>query len=419
MTDIAAQTAAAPGRMRLFFVLAGLYLAQSIPMYVVAAAVPPILREQGVSRTTIGFMSFLMLPLVLKFIWAPAVDRLRPFARAHRASWVFITQIVIALCFIAMSMITLTDVKSFFAIAFIMSLALSTQDIATDGYATKYLAEADRPTGNAIQGGSIAAGVIIGGTGSLLLYHHWGWQAVTFTMAAVSLAVLPVTLFMRETDETAAAQARPRASIMAFLRRPEARMALLIAFIYRASEGLVKAMEDPYLVDRGVPLDVIGYLSGISAATAGLVGSALAAWLMLKLGARHVLNLLGGLRTICFLLFTLHALDALTGFTPLFGAAAFQTLIRYMEIVALYSVFMAAASKDQPGTDFTILACAQLVIYLAGSSLAGILADRLGYSILFGLATVLSAVAVLLTSYLLGRAAAHPQRNERNLPSPQ
>lgn len=397
-----AVTVTAPSRLRLFFVLAGLYLAQSIPMYVVAAAVPPILREQGVSRTTIGFLSFLMLPLVLKFIWAPAVDRLRPFAKAHRASWVFITQIVIALCFIAMATITPTDITSIFAIAFVLSVALSTQDIATDGYATKYLAENDRPAGNAIQGGAIAAGVVIGGTGSLLIYHYWGWQTVMFTMATISLAVLPVTLAMREDDGPQNADTRPRASLMAFLRRPEARAALLVAFIYRASEGLVKAMEGPYLVDRGVPLDVVGYLSGLSAATAGLIGSVLAAFLLVKLGARHVLNLLGGLRTICFLLFTLHALGTLSGFVPLFGAAAFQTLIRYMEIVALYSVFMASSSKDQPGTDFTILACAQLVIYLIGSSLAGILADRLGYPALFGLATALSTLAVLITSYLLG-----------------
>ncbi|MGE0238016.1 MAG: MFS transporter [Parvibaculaceae bacterium] len=390
------------GRMRLFIVLAGLYLAQSIPMYVVAAAVPPILREQGVSRTTIGFMSFLMLPLVLKFIWAPAVDRFRPFARAHRASWVLITQIVIALCFVALALVRPTDVASFFAIAFVLSVALSTQDIATDGYATKHLAEADRPAGNAIQGGSIAAGVVIGGTGSLLIYHHWGWQTVMLTMAAVSLAILPITLAMRENDGPAA-QSPPRASIMAFLRRPEARTVLLVAFFYRASEGLVKAMEGPYLVDRGVPLDAIGYLSGLSAATAGLAGSAIAAYLLVKLGARHVLNLLGGLRTLCFLIFTLHALGTLAGFVPLFGAAAFQTLIRYMEIVALYSLFMGSSSKEQPGTDFTILACAQLVIYLIGSAAAGLLADRLGYPALFGLATALSLAAVLFTSHVLGR----------------
>lgn len=94
---------------------------------------------------------------------------------------------------------------------------------------------------------------------------------------------------------------------------------------------------------------------------------------------------------------------ALGGVEPT-GAAAFQTLIRYMEIVALYSLFMAASSSDQPGTDFTILACAQLLVYMAGSTAAGSIADLVGYDSLFALATAISALAVVVTVWLLRRA---------------
>ena len=72
-----------------------------------------------------------------------------------------------------------------------------------------------------------------------------------------------------------------------------------------------------------------------------------------------------------------------------------------MEIVALYSLFMSVSSSEQPGTDFTILACAQLIVFLIGSLLAGVLADRLGYGVLFMLATALSAIAVIATTWLL------------------
>lgn len=78
-------------------------------------------------------------------------------------------------------------------------------------------------------------------------------------------------------------------------------------------------------------------------------------------------------------------------------------MIRYMEIVALYSLFMSVASKDQPGTDFTILACAQVIVYLAGSAMAGAIADRFGYPALFLSATVISGAAVFLTVALLRR----------------
>ncbi|MCZ0735594.1 MFS transporter [Phreatobacter sp. AB_2022a] len=407
MTNLAAshdQGPARAGRLRLFVVLAGLYVAQAIPTYLFAAALPPIMREQGVSRTAIGFVSILFLPLVLKFLWAPLVDRIRPVARAHRASWVFLTQAGIIACILALLWVQPTDVRTVLTIGFVASMLLSTQDIATDGYAAKYLPEADRAVGNAIQGGAVAFGVVVGGTLGLVLYHHVGWTAMLLTIAAFSVLPLAAALMMREDDTGAASAAAPRPSVMAFLRRPEARQILWIALTYRASEGFVKAMEAPYLVDAGVPLDQIGLLSGTAAATAGLGGSALAAWLIRTRGLGFVLSLLGGMRTLCFLLFALHAFAIVSGKEALFGAAGFQTLIRYMEIVALYSLFMAVSSSDQPGTDFTILACAQLVVYLAGSLLSGRIADWLGYGPLFALSTALSAIAVVATLRMLSKA---------------
>ncbi|WP_306225519.1 MFS transporter [Bosea beijingensis] len=397
--------ALAPGqRYRLFAVLGGLYLAQAIPSYLFVAALPPIMRELGVSRTAIGAMSILLLPLVLKFIWAPWVDRIRPFARAHRAGWVFITQSLTILAILALIMVGPTEVNAIIAIGFVASLLISTQDIATDGYAAKYLPEADRAIGNAIQGGSVAFGVVIGGTLGLVLYHHIGWTGMLVTIAAISLLPLVAAAMMRENDPVPGAAPAPRPSIRAFLKRPEARQILWIALTYRASEGLVKAMEGSYLVDAGIPLDQIGYLSGLSATTAGLAGSAIAAWMVKRQGLSFVLALLGGMRTVCFALFAAHALGAVVGVWPLFGAAGFQTLIRYMEIVALYSLFMAVTTSDQPGTDFTILACAQLLVYLAGSMLAGKLADAMGYGVLFSLATAISAIAVIATVRMLSQA---------------
>lgn len=398
-------SAARSERMRLFAVLAALYMAQAIPSYLIAAALPPILREAGVSRAAIGYLSLLFLPLVLKFLWAPVVDRVRPFARAHRAGWVIVTQVGVIGCILALLPLGPTNVPGIVAVGFLAALLISTQDIATDGYAVKRLRPEDRAVGNAIQGGSVALGVVVGGTLSLVLYHHFGWSVMLLTAAAFSLPPLAAALYMRE-GEAAPAPNAPRPSIRAFLKRPEVRTILWVALTYRVSEGLVKAMEGPYLVDAGVPLDRIGYLSGLSAMTAGLAGSGIAALLVRRYGTATTLGLLGALRTLCFALFTAHALGAVVGLWPLFGAAGFQTLIRYMEIVALYSLFMAVSSTDQPGTDFTILACAQLVVYLVGSLISGKLADLLGYGALFGLATLLSGAATVATVRLLGRGRA-------------
>ena len=403
MSAVAEASPRVADRWRLFIILAGLYLAQSIPSYLFAAALPPILRQSGVSRSAIGLIAILFIPLVLKFLWAPYIDRFRPVARRHRAGWIIITQTATICCLVALAFVDPTRIGVVLTIGMAVSVLVSTQDIATDGYATKNLAPEDRGIGNAIQGGAIAIGVVLGGMLALMLYDRIGWTATVLIVAAVSALPLIAAFAMRERDPQGQAATAKRPSILAFLKRPEAREILIIALVYRASEGLVKSMEGPYLVDRGVPLDWIGYISGGGAVTAGLGGAAIAALLLRRLGNGSVLTLLGALRTLCFLLFALHALGVVTGYVPLFGAALFQTLIRYMEIVALYSLFMSVSSSDQPGTDFTVLACAQLIVYLAGSMVAGILADLLGYGALFLLATAISAIAVAVTAKLLLR----------------
>lgn len=394
-------------RIRLYVTLAGLYLAQGIPTYLIAAALPPVLREQGVSRTAIGIFSLLMLPLVVKFAWAPLVDRLRLLPIGHRRGWIVPMQLVSSAAILAMAFIEPVNVTGLFIICMIIAVTMSTQDIATDGYATRKLDAADRSIGNACQGGAVAFGVVIGGSLSLFLFETWGWRPTLLLVAALTLIPLAVTLLMEEDeadDLSASGQVqRPHPSLKAFFKRPEAVQILIVALVFRASEGLVKAMEGPYLVDAKLPLSWIGYLSGGSAATAGLIGSVAAVGLIRWQGTTAALITLGVLRTLCFLMFTTHAIGLSDSIYTVMGAAGFQTFIRYMEIVVLYSLFMSVSSREQPGTDFTLLACAQLLVYLIGSSVSGVLADRLGYGALFVISTSLSALAVLLTAVLLYR----------------
>ena len=78
----------------------------------------------------------------------------------------------------------------------------------------------------------------------------------------------------------------------------------------------------------------------------------------------------------------------------LIGLIVSNTVSRYMEVVALYTLFMGAAVKERAGTDFTLLSCAQLFIFMAGSLVSGVLADATGYVGLFAVATLLSVLSL-------------------------
>ncbi|WP_250956293.1 RhtX/FptX family siderophore transporter [Rhizobium sp. CG5] len=391
--------------MRLYAVLAGLYLAQGVPTYLLLVALPPLMREAGASRTAIGLFSLLMLPLVLKFAVAPFVDRHRLLPRlGHRRGWIAPTQALVALAIAGMAFFDPSDALPLFGLGLLITLLSSLQDIATDGYAVRHLKGEARAIGNAVQAGAVALGVIIGGTLVLVLVHRIGWVPTILLVAFLSLLPLVATLFMQEEAERPKTGARPPSpSLGAFFRRPQAWLILGFALSYRASEGLVRGMEGAYLVDIEVPTAWIGYLSGTAAATAGLAGALLAAVVIRRLGLGPTLLLLGGLRSLCFLAFSLNAFGFAPGIAVALAASGFQTLIRYMELVAIYSFFMKSASDDQPGTDFTLLACAELVIYIIGTSLAGIIADQVGYAWLFSLATVISVLGIALSLSMLRR----------------
>ncbi|MGQ8631679.1 RhtX/FptX family siderophore transporter [Agrobacterium sp. DKPNP3] len=392
----------------LMYVLGGLYLAQGIPTYLLLVALPPIMRESGASRTAIGLFSLLMLPLILKFAVAPLVDRWSPFPRlGHRRGWVIPTQLLVSAGIASMALVEPSDAAILFAICISITLVSSMQDIATDGYAVRHLTDRNRSFGNAVQAGAVALGVIIGGTAALVVFHIAGWRTMILLVAVLSLLPLLAALAMQP-EETTGKETK-RASLARFFRRPNAWLILGFALTYRASEGLVRGMEGTYLVDSKVPTDWIGYLSGGAAATAGLMGVAIAALIIRKVGLTATLILLGGLRTLCFFAFALNAFGVWPGMWVAMSASAFQTLIRYMELVAIYSFFMKNSSDDQPGTDFTILTCAELIVYMAGASAAGFVADRMGYPSLFSTAAMLSLAGMGLSVWFLRRIGRCPK----------
>ncbi|WP_169566392.1 MFS transporter [Sneathiella limimaris] len=385
-------------RYSVFITLTGLYVMQAIPIYLFGAAIPVILRDQGVNLATIGSMALLFLPWVLKFLWAPCVDRWKPPFLGPRKGWIIPSQISICgLIFWMANLDPADNLFQIFVIACIISFLSATQDIATDGYAVELLEEHERPLGNGIQGGSVAIGVILGGTATLMLYEFIGWTgSIMIAGGAGLLFLLPVFFIADQTTHLAIHNKEQvsQASIISFLKRPEARYVLYLVLAYRVSEGFVKAMEQTFMKDQGLSLSTIGLVSGGSAAIVGLAGSILGAYLVKKMSAAPFLLFLAFIRTIVFIGFSLAAHLNTQDATILVGLSVANTFVRYMEIVGIFNLCMQVCHKHQAGTDFTILSCANLFVYMCGSMISGFIADGYGYGILFTFASILSFAGV-------------------------
>ncbi|MDF1687638.1 MAG: MFS transporter [Parvibaculaceae bacterium] len=375
--------------------LIGLYVGQAIPLYLVAAAFPPILRARGVDLQMIGAFGILMAPWVFKFLWAPLLDKYRPPLLSGRKGWIITTQLVVLATIVTLSQFDpLEQVEYFFPVLLLMSFAAATQDIATDGYAVEHLTPEQQPIGNAIQGGAIAAGVLIGGSLTLFIYDIVGWEFSVLSVGALSaLAILPVFFINEQTGRRSAPSetTAPKPSFKAFFARKETVAILGFALLFRVPEGLIKAVEQAFLVDLNFSLTQIGIISGGGAAVVGLVGSTLGMMLILGMGLGGFLWTIITLRTLCFAGYVLAAYQGLP-LELLIGLSLLNTFSRYMEIVGLYTAFMRVASLNQAGTDFTILSSANVSMYMFGSLFAGWFGQHYGYISLFSLATFLSIV---------------------------
>ena len=80
-----------------FINLGVLYLAQAIPLYFCTFALPTVLRAEGISLQMIGMLGLLLLPWVVKFMWAPFVDRYYIKRIGKRKSWFMGLQFVNAI----------------------------------------------------------------------------------------------------------------------------------------------------------------------------------------------------------------------------------------------------------------------------------------------------------------------------------
>ncbi|MFT5121653.1 MAG: PAT family beta-lactamase induction signal transducer AmpG [Verrucomicrobiales bacterium] len=171
--------------------LASLYVTQAVPLGFFIEAVPAIGRDLGLSLATIGMLQALALPFMLKFLWAPMVDRVGSPRRGHYRSWLIPLQVSAALLLAMLAVFSPQFLSPWMLLGgAVFMLLASTQDIATDGLAVKMLEPQERGMGNGVQVGGFYLGQILGGGLILVVYGLFGWRAALLTMAA--LMALPL-----------------------------------------------------------------------------------------------------------------------------------------------------------------------------------------------------------------------------------
>ncbi|MBX8499134.1 MFS transporter [Pseudomonas lijiangensis] len=365
------------------------YLHQGMLTALMLQGVVGYFRHQGLDLASLSLLSLTFLPWVGKFLWAPWCERHSIALRGNR----YLGSLVILQLCMAVTLLVLGflapehSIYPIMAGLMLLALLSASHDIYADGITITTCDAASRPFANTAQVGGSYLGVVFGSFVFLYLAEGWGWRAGFIGMAAVSLLLLlPVGLLPASKAGTEPTR-RPRLDLSSFTALWPA--LCLTAIYYLAMRGLM-AVQTVLLLDQGLNLGDLGFVTALYGTVASAIGVFLGGWMARRFGAWHCLLPAMGIHAAIAVAAALGAtLYNLTAWLALFALVNVAAAISF---VTLYNLLMGVVRAHQPASDYALLQSVDAAIAMLGSMAALQVAHYLGYPALL---TILSAIACL------------------------
>ena len=126
------------------------------PWVIIGSSLSLWLKEDGLSRSTIGWAGLIFAVYAFNYLWAPLVDRIKiPWLTdkvGHRRGWIITMQSLILICLIFWSLINPSaNLALVISIGLIIAIASATQDITVDALRIEQIGENE---GKSMQAGA-------------------------------------------------------------------------------------------------------------------------------------------------------------------------------------------------------------------------------------------------------------------------
>lgn len=175
------------------------YFAQGFPYTITRSVIPVFLRDKLVSLESIGLTSLYGLPWILKFLWAPQIDK-----SLTKKKWLVLMQSIISFFIICSSFLIPLESSIFYISItfFIVAFFSATNDVAIDGY---YMAALDKNGQAKFVGYRVMAYRIamITGTGLIVTLGTTTSWTLAFFIAGVLMCLISIFhfIFLDEVEE--------------------------------------------------------------------------------------------------------------------------------------------------------------------------------------------------------------------------
>ncbi len=397
-----------------------------------------LFKTLGARNAVVGYINFLQLPLSLRALWAPAVERLGTFRQVVLGSL-----LLSSLCGVAIGSVVLTGVSNLWIIAglfLMMVIVVSVLDISYMGYKMSVLTTKEIDYFVAIGNGFFRLGSMFATT--VLVYlvgilhtrlgsYNTAWGIVLLFGAFVMFLGWIYLFFKMPKSHLDSRQLHcdrltPKEyikSYVEFFMQPKGWQLVLYFFFAVIGEGVLMGMKIPMFLDApengglGIDLTAIGVMSPIVMAT--MIGFGVYGGVYLKKhGLQKVFFRMGIWMFIPNLCMSLLAFFPQVGMIKydLAGSGGVPVIIYpwvltamvletagYAFAFACYKAFEALVSKSSvkhKGTFGAIIGSLNLLGLTLGSGLSGVIQEHVGYFWLFNISVLISIPGWILILFM-------------------
>ncbi len=186
------------------------------PWVIIGSSLSLWLKEDGLSRSTIGWAGLIFAVYAFNYLWAPLIDRVQiPWLTkriGHRRGWIVLMQFIILLCLVSWSIVSpIENLSAVIFIGLIIAIASATQDITLDALRIEQIRQNE---GSAMQAGAAMAvvgwwtGYKIGGVLTLNFadffqkqgYENY-WQ-ITFLFISIIVIIFNIGLMFVSEEQS-------------------------------------------------------------------------------------------------------------------------------------------------------------------------------------------------------------------------
>ena len=183
------------------------------PWVIIGSSLSLWLKEEGLSRSTIGWAGLIFAVYAFNYLWAPLIDRIKiPWLTnkvGHRRSWIIIMQLIILLSLIFWNFVDPTkNLALVITVGLIIAVASATQDITVDALRIEQIGENE---GKSMQAGAAVAvvgwwtGYKLGGVVALNSAEYFQklgfenyWQITFLILGIIIIACNIALMFVHE-----------------------------------------------------------------------------------------------------------------------------------------------------------------------------------------------------------------------------